>query len=213
MVVAEVGAEVHMMMGTMIQIHCVTATSTNALAAADKRATVSLLLVSVVALLYFVDYVILFSSTMSSGRKTGGWQGIDHPCGQSSDFGWMETVGSSIETNESVLVWQYRDANSGFGFAHAKEMLDHRVSWQTNLLLSKVSNISLNSNLSEPWEAGKGQQSSYADLVSVGNEKTTIKYKNEKASAILIMVLESFAQELWNEKETEKYKNEGVSVA
>ncbi|GKC51811.1 hypothetical protein Tco_1074556, partial [Tanacetum coccineum] len=41
MVVAEVGAEVHMMMGTMIQIHCVTATSTNALAAADKRATVA----------------------------------------------------------------------------------------------------------------------------------------------------------------------------
>ncbi|GKE55837.1 hypothetical protein Tco_1495022 [Tanacetum coccineum] len=86
MAVAEVGAEVHMMMGTMIQIHCVTMTSTNALAAADKRATVapataatkctcvSLILVLVVALLYFVDYVTLFSSTMSSSRKTGGWQ-------------------------------------------------------------------------------------------------------------------------------------------
>ncbi|GJU12575.1 RNA-directed DNA polymerase, eukaryota, reverse transcriptase zinc-binding domain protein [Tanacetum coccineum] len=49
--------------------------------------------------------------------------------------------------------------------------------------------------------------------VDLGNEKATIKYKNEKASAILIMVPESFAQELWNEKETEKYKNEGVSVA
>ncbi|GKB88623.1 adenosyl-homocysteine hydrolase [Tanacetum coccineum] len=109
-----------MMMGTMIHIHCVTATSTNALAAADKRVTV--------------------------GKQVG----IDHPCGQSSDFGWMETVGSSIETNESALVWQYRDANSGFGFVHAKEMLDHRVSWQTNLLLSKVSNISLNSNLRIP---------------------------------------------------------------
>ncbi|GJW20660.1 hypothetical protein Tco_0031282, partial [Tanacetum coccineum] len=123
--------------------------------------SVSLLLVSVMALLYFVDYVILFSSTMSSGRKTGGWQGIDHRMPEirgfrlseeenisiSSDFGWMETVGSSIETNESALVWQYRDANSGFGFAHVKEMLDHRVSWKMNMLLSKVSNILLNSNL------------------------------------------------------------------
>ncbi|GJW61411.1 probable alpha,alpha-trehalose-phosphate synthase [UDP-forming] 7 [Tanacetum coccineum] len=50
----------------------------------------------------------------------------------SSDFGWMETVGSSIETNKSALVWQYRDANSGFVFAHAKEMLDHLQSVLAN---------------------------------------------------------------------------------
>lgn len=35
------------------------------------------------------------------------------------------TDGSSIETKESALVWKYRDADSGFGFAQAKEMLDH----------------------------------------------------------------------------------------
>lgn len=56
---------------------------------------------------------------------------------QNSEFGWMQmaepvmrlyteaTDGSSIETKESALVWKYRDADSGFGFAQAKEMLDH----------------------------------------------------------------------------------------
>ncbi|KAK4743646.1 hypothetical protein SAY87_009958 [Trapa incisa] len=58
-------------------------------------------------------------------------------CGQSSDFEWMHvaepvmklyteaTDGSSIEIKESALVWQYRDADPGFGSAQAKEMLDH----------------------------------------------------------------------------------------
>lgn len=65
-------------------------------------------------------------------------------CGQSSDFGWMQmaepvmklytesTDGSSIETKESALVWQYRDADPGFGFAQAKEMLDHLESVLAN---------------------------------------------------------------------------------
>ncbi|CAI9266202.1 unnamed protein product [Lactuca saligna] len=65
-------------------------------------------------------------------------------CGQSTDFGWMQmaepvmklytesTDGSSIETKESALVWQYRDADPGFGFAQAKEMLDHLESVLAN---------------------------------------------------------------------------------
>ncbi|GJS44940.1 probable alpha,alpha-trehalose-phosphate synthase [UDP-forming] 7 [Tanacetum coccineum] len=65
-------------------------------------------------------------------------------CGQNSDFGWMHmaepvmklytesTDGSSIETKESALVWQYRDADPGFGFAQAKEMLDHLESVLAN---------------------------------------------------------------------------------
>ncbi|XP_059663272.1 probable alpha,alpha-trehalose-phosphate synthase [UDP-forming] 7 [Cornus florida] len=65
-------------------------------------------------------------------------------CSQSSDFGWMQiakpvmklyteaTDGSSIETKESALVWQYRDADTGFGFSQAKEMLDHLESVLAN---------------------------------------------------------------------------------
>ncbi|XP_022147884.1 probable alpha,alpha-trehalose-phosphate synthase [UDP-forming] 7 [Momordica charantia] len=65
-------------------------------------------------------------------------------CGQSSDFGWMQiaepvmklyteaTDGSSIERKESALVWQYRDADPGFGSAQAKEMLDHLESVLAN---------------------------------------------------------------------------------
>ncbi|KAK1412353.1 hypothetical protein QVD17_33536 [Tagetes erecta] len=65
-------------------------------------------------------------------------------CGHSNDFGWMQmaepvmklytesTDGSSIETKESALVWQYRDADPGFGFAQAKEMLDHLESVLAN---------------------------------------------------------------------------------
>ncbi|KAI3818838.1 hypothetical protein L1987_12659 [Smallanthus sonchifolius] len=65
-------------------------------------------------------------------------------CGHSNDFGWMKmakpvmklytesTDGSSIETKESALVWQYRDADPGFGFAQAKEMLDHLESVLAN---------------------------------------------------------------------------------
>ncbi|KAM7497969.1 hypothetical protein LguiA_022383 [Lonicera macranthoides] len=65
-------------------------------------------------------------------------------CLQNSEFGWMQmakpvmklyteaTDGSSIETKESALVWQYRDADPGFGFAQAKEMLDHLESVLAN---------------------------------------------------------------------------------
>lgn len=65
-------------------------------------------------------------------------------CGQSSDFGWMHiaepvmklyteaTDGSSIERKESALVWQYRDADPGFGSSQAKEMLDHLESVLAN---------------------------------------------------------------------------------
>ncbi|KAK1393362.1 Trehalose-6-phosphate synthase component TPS1 [Heracleum sosnowskyi] len=65
-------------------------------------------------------------------------------CGQSTEFGWMEmakpvmklyteaTDGSSIETKESALVWQYKDADPVFGFSQAKEMLDHLESVLAN---------------------------------------------------------------------------------
>ncbi|KAA8524963.1 hypothetical protein F0562_011399 [Nyssa sinensis] len=65
-------------------------------------------------------------------------------CVQSSEFGWMQiaepvmklyteaTDGSAIETKESALVWQYRDADPGFGFSQAKEMLDHLESVLAN---------------------------------------------------------------------------------
>ncbi|KAI4322802.1 hypothetical protein L6164_022462 [Bauhinia variegata] len=65
-------------------------------------------------------------------------------CGKSTDFGWMHiaepvmklyteaTDGSGIETKESALVWQYRDADPGFGSSQAKEMLDHLESVLAN---------------------------------------------------------------------------------
>ncbi|KAK8546802.1 hypothetical protein V6N13_093845 [Hibiscus sabdariffa] len=65
-------------------------------------------------------------------------------CGQSSEFGWKEmaepvmklyteaTDGSSIETKESALVWQHRDADPSFGSSQAKEMLDHLESVLAN---------------------------------------------------------------------------------
>ncbi|KAJ1441867.1 Trehalose-phosphatase [Sesbania bispinosa] len=65
-------------------------------------------------------------------------------CGKCSEFGWMQiaepvmrlyteaTDGSSIERKESALVWQYRDADLGFGSAQAKEMLDHLESVLAN---------------------------------------------------------------------------------
>ncbi|RDY10189.1 putative alpha,alpha-trehalose-phosphate synthase [UDP-forming] 7, partial [Mucuna pruriens] len=65
-------------------------------------------------------------------------------CGKNSDFGWMQiaqpvmklyteaTDGSAIERKESALVWQYRDADLGFGSAQAKEMLDHLESVLAN---------------------------------------------------------------------------------
>uniref|UniRef100_A0A7N0TYI9 alpha,alpha-trehalose-phosphate synthase (UDP-forming) n=1 Tax=Kalanchoe fedtschenkoi TaxID=63787 RepID=A0A7N0TYI9_KALFE len=64
--------------------------------------------------------------------------------GQSLDFGWKHiaepvmklytesTDGSCIETKESALVWQYRDADPGFGYQQAKEMLDHLESVLAN---------------------------------------------------------------------------------
>lgn len=42
------------------------------------------------------------------------------------------TDGSSIEKKESAIVWQYRDADPGFGFSQAKEMLDHLESVLAN---------------------------------------------------------------------------------
>ncbi|KAL2466665.1 hypothetical protein Adt_42516 [Abeliophyllum distichum] len=64
--------------------------------------------------------------------------------GQSSEFGWMQlaepvmksyteaTDGSEIERKESSLVWHYQDADPGFGFAQAKEILDHLESVLAN---------------------------------------------------------------------------------
>jgi trehalose 6-phosphate synthase/phosphatase len=72
--------------------------------------------------------------------KDGEWE----ICGNCSDFGWMQiaepvmnlyteaTDGSSIERKESALVWQYRDADLGFGSSQAKEMLDHLESVLAN---------------------------------------------------------------------------------
>lgn len=42
------------------------------------------------------------------------------------------TDGSAIERKESALVWHYQDADPGFGFAQAKEMLDHLESVLAN---------------------------------------------------------------------------------
>ncbi|KAL8131882.1 hypothetical protein AgCh_007695 [Apium graveolens] len=65
-------------------------------------------------------------------------------CGQSTEFSWMNmakpvlnlyteaTDGSSVETKESALVWQYKDADPAFGFSQAKELLDHLESVLAN---------------------------------------------------------------------------------
>lgn len=42
------------------------------------------------------------------------------------------TDGSGIERKESALVWHYQDADPGFGFSQAKEMLDHLESVLAN---------------------------------------------------------------------------------
>ncbi|KAL0723839.1 hypothetical protein Bca4012_038438 [Brassica carinata] len=74
------------------------------------------------------------------------WPGSEEweTCGQGTDFGWMQIVepvmkqytestdGSSIEVKDSALVWQYRDAEQGFGSLQAKEMLDHLESVLAN---------------------------------------------------------------------------------
>lgn len=74
------------------------------------------------------------------------WPGSEEweTCGQGTDFGWMQIVepvmkqytestdGSSIEVKESALVWQYRDADQGFGSLQAKEMLEHLESVLAN---------------------------------------------------------------------------------
>ncbi|CAH8339673.1 unnamed protein product [Eruca vesicaria subsp. sativa] len=74
------------------------------------------------------------------------WPGSEEweTCGQSSDFSWMQIVepvmkqytestdGSSIEVKDSALVWQYRDADPGFGSLQAKEMLEHLESVLAN---------------------------------------------------------------------------------
>lgn len=76
----------------------------------------------------------------------GRWPQIEEweTYGQSSEFGWMQiaepvmnsyteaTDGSGIERKESALVWHYHDADSGFGFSQAKEMLDHLESVLAN---------------------------------------------------------------------------------
>ncbi|XP_031263126.1 probable alpha,alpha-trehalose-phosphate synthase [UDP-forming] 9 [Pistacia vera] len=65
--------------------------------------------------------------------KTSDWE-TSHP---GADLEWIRIVepvmklyteatdGSSIETKESALVWQYQDADPDFGSCQAKEMLDH----------------------------------------------------------------------------------------
>lgn len=42
------------------------------------------------------------------------------------------TDGSGIERKESALVWHYHDADPGFGYSQAKEMLDHLESVLAN---------------------------------------------------------------------------------
>ncbi|GAA0140641.1 hypothetical protein LIER_01950 [Lithospermum erythrorhizon] len=65
-------------------------------------------------------------------------------CGQGTDYGWMQmaepimrsyteaTDGSSIEKKESALVWHFQDADPGFGYSQAKEILDHLESVLAN---------------------------------------------------------------------------------
>lgn len=42
------------------------------------------------------------------------------------------TDGSYMETKESALVWHHQDSDPSFGFAQAKEMLDHLESVLAN---------------------------------------------------------------------------------
>lgn len=89
------------------------------------------------------SYILSLSSTlfkMTRQSQNEEWK----TCSQGSDFGWMQiaepvmklyteaTDGSSIERKESALVWQYRDADPGFGSSQAKEMLDHLESVLAN---------------------------------------------------------------------------------
>ncbi|KAE8677544.1 Alpha,alpha-trehalose-phosphate synthase 6 [Hibiscus syriacus] len=65
-------------------------------------------------------------------------------CVSVPDFDWKQiaepvmklytetTDGSAIETKESSLVWNYRDADPDFGFCQAKELLDHLESVLAN---------------------------------------------------------------------------------
>ena len=87
---------------------------------------------------YWVSYIFFMQYLRWSQDKE--WE----TCGQSSDFGWKQiaepvmklytetTDGSSIESKESALVWQYGDADPGFGSSQAKEMLDHLESVLAN---------------------------------------------------------------------------------
>ncbi|XP_044488299.1 probable alpha,alpha-trehalose-phosphate synthase [UDP-forming] 9 isoform X2 [Mangifera indica] len=66
-------------------------------------------------------------------NNTSDWE-TNHP---GADLEWIRIVepimklyteatdGSSIETKESALVWQYQDADPDFGSCQAKEMMDH----------------------------------------------------------------------------------------
>ena len=65
-------------------------------------------------------------------------------CVQNNDFAWIQmaelvmklyieaTDGSSIVKKESALVWHFQDADPGFGYSQAKEMLDHLESVLAN---------------------------------------------------------------------------------
>lgn len=65
-------------------------------------------------------------------------------CVSVKDFNWKQvaepimrlytetTDGSTIETKESALVWNYKDADPDFGSCQAKELLDHLESVLAN---------------------------------------------------------------------------------
>lgn len=78
------------------------------------------------------------------------------------------TDGSSIERKESALVWQYRDADLGFGSSQAKEMLDHLESVLAN----------------EPVAAKSGQF-----IVEVKPQVYTISLNDLSTKRILLFIL------------------------
>lgn len=92
------------------------------------------------ALLFFISSIVLICDVIGRWPQLEEWETY----GQSSEFGWMQiaepvmksyaeaTDGSEIERKESALVWHYLDADQGFGFSQAKEMLDHLESVLAN---------------------------------------------------------------------------------
>ncbi|OIW05979.1 hypothetical protein TanjilG_11666 [Lupinus angustifolius] len=103
-------------------------------------------------------------------------------CGKSTEFGWMQiaepvmklyteaTDGSGIEKKESALVWQYRDADLGFGSAQAKEMLDHLESVLANEPVSAKSGQFIVEVKPQDVSKGLVAEKIFSSMVEKGNQ-------------------------------------------